>query len=85
MRHDSLNHFGWFGWHPTPRLTDLPDFHVGTLAYAGAAIRPLYFVFGPVAGLVAIAYNRTLLATIAVADRPKPRIPILSGVAAPTV
>jgi CIC family chloride channel protein len=50
-------------------LGDLPDFHVGTLAYAGAAISPLYFVFGAVAGFVAIAYNRTLLATIAVADR----------------
>jgi chloride channel protein, CIC family len=50
-------------------LGDLPDFHVGTLAYAGVAIRPLYFVFGAVAGLVAIAYNRTLLAMIAVADR----------------
>ena len=50
-------------------LGDLPDFHVGTLAYAGSAIGPLYFVLGAVAGLLAIAYNRTLLATIAAADR----------------
>ena len=50
-------------------LGDLPDFHVGPLAYAGAEIRPLYFVLGAVAGLVAIAYNRTLLGTIAAADR----------------
>jgi CIC family chloride channel protein len=50
-------------------LGDLPDFHVGPLAYAGAEIRPLYFVLGAVAGLVATAYNRTLLGTIAAADR----------------
>jgi chloride channel protein, CIC family len=50
-------------------LGDLPDFHVGTLAYAGGEIRPLYFVLGAVAGLVGIAYNRTLLATIAAANR----------------
>ena len=46
-------------------LGDRPDFHVGALAYAGAEIGPLYFVLGAVAGLVAIAYNRTLLGTIA--------------------
>jgi chloride channel protein, CIC family len=50
-------------------LGDLPDFQVGALAYADAEIRPLYFVLGAVAGLVAIAYNRTLLATIAAAER----------------
>ena len=50
-------------------LGDLPDFHVGELASAGGAIRPLYFLLGAVAGLVAIAYNRTLLGTIAAADR----------------
>ena len=50
-------------------LGELPDFHVGALAYAGAEIRPLYFVLGVVAGLVAIAYNRVLLGTMAAADR----------------
>jgi CIC family chloride channel protein len=50
-------------------LGDLPDFHVRALSYAGAEIGPLYFVLGGVAGLVAIAYNRTLLGTIAAVDR----------------
>ena len=49
-------------------LGDAPDFHVGALGYADPAIRPLYFVFGGIAGLLAIAYNRVLLATIG-ADR----------------
>jgi chloride channel protein, CIC family len=44
-------------------LGESPDFHVGALAYAGAEIRPLYFVLGAVAGLAAIAYNRVLLGT----------------------
>jgi len=50
-------------------LGDRPDFHVDALAHAGAAARLLYFVLGAVAGLLAILYNRTLLATIAAADR----------------
>jgi CIC family chloride channel protein len=50
-------------------LGQLPDFHVGALAYAGTEIRPLYFVLGAVAGLVAIAYNRVLLGTMAAVDR----------------
>jgi CIC family chloride channel protein len=48
-------------------LGDAPDFHVDTLAYAGAETRPLYFVLGAVAGVMAIVYNRTLLATITAA------------------
>jgi CIC family chloride channel protein len=48
-------------------LGDAPDFHVDTLAYAGAETRPLYFVLGAVAGVMAIVYNRTLLTTIAAA------------------
>ncbi len=50
-------------------LGDAADFHVGALAYAGAATRPLYFVLGAVAGLMAIVYNRLLLGTIATFDR----------------
>jgi CIC family chloride channel protein len=50
-------------------LGDAPDFHVNTLGYEDAGIRPLYFVFGAFAGLLAIAYNRMLLATIATARR----------------
>ena len=45
-------------------LGDAADFHVGALAYAGAATRPLYFVLGAIAGLAAIVYNRLLLGTI---------------------
>jgi Chloride channel protein EriC len=45
-------------------LGDAADFHVGALAYADAATRPLYFVLGAVAGLAAIVYNRLLLGTI---------------------
>ena len=50
-------------------LGELPDFHVGPLAYSGTEIRPLYFVLGAVAELVAIAYNRALLGAIAAANR----------------
>jgi len=46
-------------------LGDAADFHVGALAYADAATRPLYFVLGAVAGLAAIVYNCLLLGTIA--------------------
>ena len=46
-------------------LGDAADFHVGALAYADAATRPLYFVLGTVAGLAAVVYNRLLLGTIA--------------------
>ncbi len=50
-------------------ISDTPDFHVDALAYADAQVRPLYFVLGAIAGLVAILYNRALLATIAAANR----------------
>jgi CIC family chloride channel protein len=50
-------------------LGDIPDFHVNALGYADAAIRPLYFALGAIAGLLSVVYNRALLATIAGADR----------------
>jgi chloride channel protein, CIC family len=50
-------------------LGDAPDFHVNLLGYADAGTRPLYFLFGAVAGLLAVAYNRMLLATLATARR----------------
>jgi chloride channel protein, CIC family len=50
-------------------LGDAPDFHVHALGSADAGTRPLYFVFGAVAGVLAIAYNRLLLATRAAAHR----------------
>jgi hypothetical protein len=50
-------------------LGDAPDFHVAALGYGDAGTRPLYFVFGAFAGLLAIAYNRALLAARAGANR----------------
>jgi CIC family chloride channel protein len=50
-------------------LGDATDFHIPALGVAGAGTRPLYFVFGAAAGVLAIAYNRALLATRAAAHR----------------
>jgi chloride channel protein, CIC family len=50
-------------------LGDTPDFHVNMLGYADAGTKPLYFVFGAFAGILAVAYNRALLATLASARR----------------
>jgi CIC family chloride channel protein len=50
-------------------LGDAPDFHVEPLAFPVAEARPLFFVLGALAGLLAIVYNRTLLAMLAVSDR----------------
>jgi len=50
-------------------LGDAPDFHVETLGYPSAAAGPLYLVLGVASGLVAVAYNRALLGTLAAADR----------------
>ena len=48
-------------------LGDAPDFHVEALNYGVAETRPFYFVLGAFAGLIAIVYNRSLLATLAAA------------------
>ena len=50
-------------------LGDTPDFHLNALIYANTGTRPLYYILGAAAGLLAVAYNRTLLAALAVADR----------------
>ncbi|MBV8441754.1 MAG: H(+)/Cl(-) exchange transporter ClcA [Hyphomicrobiales bacterium] len=50
-------------------LGDVPDFHVEALDSPGAEARPLFFVLGGAAGLMGIVYNRTLLATLAAAER----------------
>ena len=50
-------------------LGDTPDFHVTGLGYGDAETRPLYFAFGAFVGLLAVAYNRLLLATRAAARR----------------
>jgi chloride channel protein, CIC family len=50
-------------------LGDAPDFNVSALGYGDAAARPIYFAFGALAGLAAVAYNRALLATRAAVRR----------------
>lgn len=45
-----------------------PDFQVEMLAYPAPATGPLFIVLGLVAGAAAVAYNRTLLGTLAAAD-----------------
>jgi CIC family chloride channel protein len=48
---------------------DAPDFSVAALPHDDAATRPLYFVFGALTGLLAVAYNRALLGAMAAANR----------------
>jgi len=50
-------------------LGDAPDFHVRFLIYPSATAKPLFFVLGAVCGLVAIAYNRSLLGALTLMDR----------------
>jgi CIC family chloride channel protein len=50
-------------------LGDAPDFHLQTLVAPSLAMRPLFFALGAFAGLVAVAYNRVLLQTMATIDR----------------
>jgi CIC family chloride channel protein len=56
---------------PVARLFigDAPDFQVTPLSTPGAIAAPLFLVLGAVAGLLAVAYNRSLLAVIAACDR----------------
>jgi CIC family chloride channel protein len=51
-------------------LGDVPDFAVDPLAFVGAPRVALYLVLGVVAGILAVLYNRTLLGTLALANRP---------------
>jgi CIC family chloride channel protein len=52
-------------------LGDAPDFKVQAFAFAdaGAQTIPFYVALGAVAGLAGVAYNRTLLGALAIADR----------------
>jgi CIC family chloride channel protein len=50
-------------------LGNRPDFHVEHLPYADSNALAMFLVLGVVAGLLAVAYNRTLLGAIAAADR----------------
>jgi CIC family chloride channel protein len=50
-------------------LGDAPDFHLGALVAPTLPIRPLFFVLGAFAGLIAVVFNRALLQTMATMDR----------------
>jgi CIC family chloride channel protein len=50
-------------------LGDEPDFTVDPLAFTGPQSGALFLALGAVAGLAAVAYNRTLLAALAAAGR----------------
>jgi CIC family chloride channel protein len=46
-----------------------PDFQVGALSFSDVGSGFLFLILGAVAGFLGIAYNRTLLGTISLADR----------------
>jgi chloride channel protein, CIC family len=50
-------------------LGDAPDFHLGALVAPTLAIRPLFFVLGAFAGLMAVVFNWALLQTMTTMDR----------------
>jgi chloride channel protein, CIC family len=50
-------------------LGDAADFYVDALDYPRAEARPLFFVLGAAAGLIAVAYNRAILGAITLAER----------------
>jgi chloride channel protein, CIC family len=56
---------------PVARLFigDAPDFQVAALNAPSALSVPLFLVLGAISGLLAVAYNRSLLAVLAAGDR----------------
>jgi CIC family chloride channel protein len=50
-------------------LGEAPDFEVKPLSYPGFGPVPVFLALGALAGLLGVAYNRTLLGTLAAADR----------------
>jgi chloride channel protein, CIC family len=50
-------------------LGDAPDFHVAPLPSPGFGTVPIYLALGLVAGFLGVAYNYTLLGTLAAAER----------------
>ena len=50
-------------------LGDAPDFHVEPLPYPGFGTVPVHLALGVVVGCMGVAYNRTILGTLAAADR----------------
>ena len=49
-------------------LGTAPDFHVGKLAVVGAEVRPLFFLFGVIAGGAAVLYCEALLGVMSLAQ-----------------
>ena len=67
-------------------LGDAPDFHLGPLVAPTLPIRPLFFVLGAFAGVMAVVFNRALLQTMATMDRlPAEARAALVGVVAGTL
>jgi CIC family chloride channel protein len=50
-------------------LGEAPDFHVEPMGFVDTETQSLFFVLGIVAGFAAVAYNQTLLRTIAAFDK----------------
>jgi chloride channel protein, CIC family len=50
-------------------LGEAPDFRVVPMPYPGFGAVPIYLALGVVAGLLGVAYNHTLLGTLAAMDR----------------
>jgi CIC family chloride channel protein len=50
-------------------IGDMPDFQVRDLAYPSVAALPLHLLLGLLAGLLAVFYNRVLIATMDMAER----------------
>ncbi len=50
-------------------LGGAPDFRVAPMPYPGFGTVPVYLALGVMAGLLGVAYNRTLLGTLAALDR----------------
>jgi H+/Cl- antiporter ClcA len=52
-----------------PSLGDVPDFTVDPLAFAGPQTTALFYLLGVAAGFLAVVYSRTLLGSLALANR----------------
>jgi chloride channel protein, CIC family len=50
-------------------LSDTPDFHVESISYPSFGTLPIYLTLGIIAGCLGVAYNRVILATLAVGER----------------
>jgi chloride channel protein, CIC family len=67
-------------------LGDAPDFHLGPLVAPTLPVRPLFFVLGAFAGVLAVVFNRVLLQTMATMGRlPAEARAALVGVAVGTL